>query len=403
MKSPNPFSPGFSAPPSVFVGRDEYLDRISDSLTDSLDPYRCFFIEGTRGSGKTVLLHQMAAMARDLGWLDCTANSIHASDELFAVLEDEFGAKTTFTATIKPTLSIPGVGDASLGELSAQRGIRQRSPLLTSTVIKALGKKSKRKGLFFGVDEAQRIGEQDAVEVCAAYQEARSRGLPMAIVITGLPGTHERIASFPHCTFTRRAPKMVLESFDVAQTLGALSSLFAKVPEIRLSEDRLFELAHFTQGHPYLIQLVGYHLYRLLDERAKGADGKDGSDAPLEPTGAEIVTAEDFAYDLYRENILKPTIDPLGPKTTAYLEALTQTMDADGVMTNGIAVAHAVGKQSAGGTSQFRRSLVDKCILEELGRGKLGFMIPYIPRYLRERGMERPRIVGREGKWKREL
>ena len=400
LKSPNPFSPGFSAPPSSFFGRTDYLERVRSSLEDHLDANRCFFVEGTRGSGKTVLLHQLGTMTRELGWFAFTMNSLHATAELLEVLADEFGVCQTLRASLKPTVTIPGLGSASVGEVRTESQKSQATPLLTTTVIRALRKRSRWKGLFVGIDECQRLDEHDAVEICSAFQEARSLGLPMVLVITGLPGTHDRIGAFPNCTFVKRAPRMVLEPFSVDETLSALATLFAKVPEIRLTEDALFELGHFTQGHPYLVQLVGYHLYEIID-RAHG-DELARTKSRICPTEDEIGAAETLAYELYRENILKPVVDPLGAKTIAYLEALAETMDEEGVMANGVSVAQAMGKRGTRETSEYRRSLIDKCILEDLGRGKLGFVIPYIPRYLRERG-ESTRVVDRTGKWKREL
>ena len=116
----------------------------------------------------------------------------------------------------------------------------------------------------------------------------------------------------------------------------------------------------------------------------------------------EIGAAEALSYELYRENMLKPVVDPLGAKTISHLVALAETMDEEGVMANGASVAQAMGKQGTRETSEYRRSLIDKCILEDLGRGKLGFVIPYIPRYLRERE-ETARVSDRAGKWKREM
>ena len=129
MKSPNPFSPGFSAPPSAFFGRTDYLDRVRSSIEDRLDPNRCFFVEGTRGSGKTVLLHQLGTMTRELGWFALTMNSLHATAELLEVLADEFGVRQTLRASLKPTVTIPGLGSASVGEMRVEPRMSRATPL----------------------------------------------------------------------------------------------------------------------------------------------------------------------------------------------------------------------------------------------------------------------------------
>lgn len=401
MRSDNPFTPGFGAPPEMFFGRRSYLELLKHAMDDPHDRYRIFFLEGTRGSGKTVLLHQLADEARHHDWYVCEMNSLHAAAELGQDLEAAGRRTRGIRASFSPKITIPGVGTASIGEIGNDTVPKKPTTLLSRSLVGFLERRSRWKGVLIAIDEAQKLSEEDAQEICVAVQSARMRGLPIMLVLAGLPGTKNLISNYPGCTFMRRAPRLVLETLLRDETIEALRSSFDKVPEISLSEETLMSLAHFTQGHPYLVQLVGDSLYRLVQELYGELIDRQG--AVVEPAEGNLAFAKENAYETYREDVLEPVLSPIRNGTIDYLRALVGTMDEDGVMTSGAHVAEAMGKTGAKATSYSRQRLIDLCILEDLGRGKLGFVIPYIPRYLSDENYQRSFTVSREGRWSKEV
>lgn len=401
MRSDNPFTPGFGAPPEMFFGRRSYLDLLEHAMDDPHDRYRIFFLEGTRGSGKTVLLHRLAEVAGRSGWYACEMNSLHAARELGQDLEEANRRTKGLRASLNPKITIPGVGSASLGKLENEKTIAQPESTLSRSLVSFLERKSRWKGVLIVIDEAQKLAEQDAQEICVAVQSARMRGLPIMLVLAGLPGTKALISGYPGCTFMRRAPRFVLETLLKDETLEALGTSFELVPEIELSCETLEDLAHFTQGHPYLIQLIGDSLYRLVEELYGELIDREG--AVVEPSTGDVAFAKERAYEAYREDVLDPVLSALRNGSLAYLKAIVETMGGDGVMTSGSEIAAAMGKGSARDISYTRQRLIDLCILEDLGRGKLGFVIPYIPRYLSEEDYQRTFAVSREGRWLKEV
>lgn len=70
MKYRNPFKPTAGKMPPVLVGRDKVINDFIEGLENGEGaPGRLMRITGPRGSGKTVLLSELASIAGEQGWL----------------------------------------------------------------------------------------------------------------------------------------------------------------------------------------------------------------------------------------------------------------------------------------------------------------------------------------------
>ena len=66
----NPFAPGAGALPPTLVGREEILERVLLALARVKRGYsaKSMLVVGLRGTGKTVLLHEIAEIAEREGY-----------------------------------------------------------------------------------------------------------------------------------------------------------------------------------------------------------------------------------------------------------------------------------------------------------------------------------------------
>ena len=398
MRSANPFSPAFGAAPACFFGRKEYLELVERAMANPNDLHRVFFLVGTRGAGKTVLLHRMAEMARDKGWLAYEMHSSHAARELYDnLIENVRGRRTR--VVVSPKVELPGGVSASVLEAAHERG-DSASPLLAKTLIERCSALGKHGGIFIAIDEAQKLDREDAVEICVAVQSARVQGLPVMLVMTGLPETKEKIARYDGVTFMRRARRVVLGPLTKTETREAFAKSFAMVPEIEMPREHIESLAHFTQGHPYLMQLVGHYVYENIN-LLYGLSLESGVQS-ITPTEDELGVAKEQAYWTYREDVLRPILMPLSDGVRAYLEAIVSSMDATGVMASGGDIARVLGKASAGDVSYYRERVIELCLVKSGGTGKLRFLLPYIPRALRDEEPSLPQ-ADPEDEWEMEV
>ena len=113
---------------------------------------------------------------------------------------------------------------------------------------------------------SQKLKRVDTVRIANAVQDAKLEGLGISLVLCGLPSAYRKLRSYKDCTFIHRMQREKLWTMPQGETMGCLQNLFGKIPEIALTREQLREIGRFTGGRPYLIQLVGDHLYRLADD-----------------------------------------------------------------------------------------------------------------------------------------
>ncbi len=66
----NPFTPGFGNSPPVLAGRADILDQFAETIEDGPGALgRATLYTGARGTGKTVMLNEVADIAAASGWI----------------------------------------------------------------------------------------------------------------------------------------------------------------------------------------------------------------------------------------------------------------------------------------------------------------------------------------------
>jgi hypothetical protein len=119
----NPFQPGVGTTPPYLADRDEELQRFHGYLRDFPDKRRNVRLSGLRGVGKTVLLKEYRAAARERDWVvirrDLTARLCQEQDFAVAIADDLETAIRAFSgvAKLKAVLSAArrAVGEITVG------------------------------------------------------------------------------------------------------------------------------------------------------------------------------------------------------------------------------------------------------------------------------------------------
>lgn len=185
----------------------------------------------------------------------------------------------------------------SFGRMSVEAA-RAKGETLRGLVNERLKKLDPGKGMLFAIDEAQSASIEELAALAVLYQQvlgdqdatglsdSDQRGL--ALVFAGLPSMVDDLLEEPSVTFLRRAQQ---------RTLGAIS-----LPKVRDSYIQTVKnaglyvdagtadlAAHKSMGHPYMVQLVGYYMWRSAVRRGSQVierhDVEDGhADAVSEST-----------------------------------------------------------------------------------------------------------------------
>ncbi|MBR3186415.1 MAG: ATP-binding protein [Lachnospiraceae bacterium] len=363
----NPFSPIFGGKPGIFFGREDILQRFDLAMVDAGSDDRTLFVTGTRGSGKTALLEQISMRASgqkktviDLGPEDTLAQLIHQLTDF-----DE----TTTTIHPQANVSFLGVGGGfSAGSIAKTKHIdRDRlQPLLLAACERA------GHGLLITVDEVQKIPLDDMSAICNAFQMASRKGYDILLAVAGLPFAYDRIISHEGCTYLRRAAHEELGLFTWEEASAALTSTFSGIRDLKITQEQIDTLNQTSYGHPYLIQLLGYHLIAFIN--------RSGSAIPCEVTDEMIRHIIPLAQLSYEQRALKPLLEELPETEKSYLRAMSACLDEERLAaTSNIA---AMLNKSQKSLSRTRADLIKNGIIAAPEQGKVMFCIPYLSAYV---------------------
>ncbi|MDR8018839.1 ATP-binding protein [Nesterenkonia aerolata] len=267
--SRNPFKPTAGATPPVLVGREPALEELDEALDDGAgSPYLLQFVTGARGAGKTVMLTEMGRRARERGWIvvDETATP---------------GLLTRLTRAVRhhreqlgsPDRSrISGVGLNILGTGGDVRmeGAPREAPDLRDEIgalCDAMDRHDGETGLIITVDEIHTIRQEELDELAAIIQHLIREDRSVGLLMAGIPQAVEQMiadnAQRPKVsTFLRRAERTVLEHVPLADVAAAFQQTISEGGR-SISEEVAWECARATSGYPFMIQLVGFHTWRV--------------------------------------------------------------------------------------------------------------------------------------------
>ena len=364
----NPFKPSAGHLPPLLVGRDDILDDFTTALDDGPGaPGRLMRITGARGVGKTVILTEFRDLASKRGWevIKETA-SPGMANRLLTKLSPHRG---NVGFTLNPSVNVANIAGASLGEIRYERA--KQLPLTLFEALSARLDELERKhvGLLLEIDEAQAADRDDMIAVATAAQELNTWNRDYALVFAGLPSMSSKWLNDDVITFMRRAEPQPLADVPLAAVAEALEDTFADTGML-LTGEPLHRATEATAGYPFMIQLVGYHVWRA-------AHRAHPSDAAVTMDDVEQGVAK--AHSRLGDAVHEPELDGLSPIDKTYLLAMAQD---DGPSSTSV-IAERMGRD-VGYASRYRARLLDAQVIRESGYGMVDFTIPYLREYLRE-------------------
>ena len=312
----NPFSPIFGGKPDVFFGRERILNLFDYAMIDTGSDDRAIFITGTRGSGKTALLEQL---------------SIRAAAKKRKVIDN-----------LQP-LFLEACSDY-------------------------------KNGILVTVDEIQKVPADDVSSLCNAFQMASRKGYDVMLAVAGLPYAYSSVIKHEGCTYLRRATHEEIGLFSWDETDDAFSSIFSGIKGLNISLRIIEKLNHASYGHPYIMQLLGYHLILHINDHAQGKQHSVTDDE------AEFAIAN--AVFAYEQRALKPLIDELPSSAKTYLIKMSESLNSDR-LADSSDIARSLGV-SQNKLSRPRAYLIDHGIIASPEHGKVMFCVPYLAEYLKK-------------------
>lgn len=244
----NPFSLSFGKEPLSFIERGRQSREIIDSFSEENPSCQVYMITGVRGSGKTVMLTDIAKHFRkEKDWivvdliperdlLQMLAAELSNRPELLSIFQDA-----------KINLSFLGLGL----EIDGVPPITDVSVAVTR-MLERIRKKGKR--VLITIDEVSR--NQTMREFVSLFQIFMRQDLPVFLAMTGLYENIYELQNEKTLTFLYRAPKMELQPLNI----GMIASKYREI--FQLDEDEALQMAKETKGYPFAFQVLGYLCWR---------------------------------------------------------------------------------------------------------------------------------------------
>lgn len=373
MQYQNPFKPTAGKMPPVLVGREKVTDDFLEGLANGEGaPGRLMRITGPRGSGKTVLLSELASIAEDEGWL---VVNVSGSGDLLASLSRRLMRKSLFSEIVFKAQS-------PLVSIEARRGSASLDDFESILECATRGMTKRGKGLLVTIDEVQDASRDDIREIATAVQFMIRENQNIALVFAGITTGVLDILNGKSVTFLRRAKPEELDAIPLDEVRDSLRDTIAN-SGFQIEEEALALATDATQGYAHLIQLVGYHVWRTAWLRGRRDDG------------VIVVSVDDAtrgvaaARDEFKSAVLEATITGLPKTAIDFILAMSETRDV--VSTSKIA---SMLKRTTGYLSPYRRQLISRQVIEQTAPGYVTFSIPLMKEYLAE---ERASILSRYG------
>ncbi|MCL2881915.1 MAG: ATP-binding protein [Coriobacteriia bacterium] len=354
----NPFNPQFGKRPTEFIGRDIIVNDFLQSMDNPEDPHRVSIITGIRGTGKTAIL---ADIRQNLDPKKYLVINLTARDGMLLDMLD-----------IAARDGKPWVGDLfddfagfSVGALGFSISISRKNGqeehgfrYYLTDIVSHLTKKGIT--TVFLVDEVHNE-TPDMREFVVTFQHLLMEDMNVALLMAGLPSSVQDVLNDQVLTFLRRAQRVELESIDSGIVANAYEDAFDKASR-SFGGGALRQAAKASCGYPYLIQLIGFYLWKRERNPLTGADVKKAL------TASKIELFRNVHDLIYRD---------LSPKDKEFLMAMSQdTGESD--------ISDVMLRMQADNSyiSRYRQRMIDAGIIHSVGRGKLAFSPPYIREYL---------------------
>lgn len=239
------------------AGRDREIQECFQKLNSDVTALKpATAIIGHYGSGKTVALKLINEEAERAGYAIISAK-IHpgfAADLAQASTEyilEEYG---------QGGWVLPGTHDLPVTKQS-------EAPTGLEGVLAAAKAQGKR--VLISMDDVRPHLLDDFAQIAKFVRVARYVGERVSLVYSGLPSLFGDPANTNRAGILNDSWWIFLKEFEIGEAESVLREPFDKAG-IRIEDEALAYAARVSAGHPFLVQLIGYHLWRDIERTGKG-------------------------------------------------------------------------------------------------------------------------------------
>lgn len=245
----NPFTITFGKRPVEYIYRPIQTDEILSMFTEDPITNQVFLICGPRGTGKTVLLSDIAnRLEADPGWI--VIRCAPTADIIGIIAEGLERAIARTSIEVDASISVPVVGGVHIRKSESPSSDTYR----IADCLRKLAKRGKK--MLVTVDEITNTPQMR--DFASNLQIWMGQDFPVFFLGTALFERIEELQNVANLTFLYRAPKIDLKPLDMV----SIARAYCKTLDV--TEERSRELAKLTLGYSFAFQALGYIYWNAM-------------------------------------------------------------------------------------------------------------------------------------------
>ena len=238
----NPFIIGFGIKPEEYIPMLTQRREVESAFEAPSSKNRAYVISGVRGSGKTVL---MSEIAKRMG-PDWVVIDISSQDDLLSSLSSQlYSDRSMHKLFVKARIDLSFLGIGLHVEESSSPAFDHQTAI--TLMLEELQRHEKR--LLVKIDEVANTASMR--KFASVFQILISRELPIYLLMAGLPGNIRGLTDEKKSTFLLRTPKIEMPALNMTSVRRSY------MKSLGVAEDVALYLAHLTKGYAFAYQVLG--------------------------------------------------------------------------------------------------------------------------------------------------
>lgn len=240
----NPFTLSFGKKPLQYISRLSQTQQILETFQAPVPSNQIFMITGVRGSGKTVMMTNIAhELKADDSWIVIELNPTR--DLLQSLAAKIYSLPEMHARFLNARLDFSAFGLGLSVENSAPATDIENVLELMLDQIKESGKR-----LLITIDEVT-CSEYIRIFV-SSFQIFLCQEQPIFLLMTGLYENLYDLQNDKSLTFLYRAPKLLLEPLNYTAVRNHYMKIF------NIDTESASKMTSLTKGYPFAFQVLGY-------------------------------------------------------------------------------------------------------------------------------------------------
>ena len=368
----NPFRPGFGCPPLTLVGRADEINSFLGALKNGPGSEgSSYVITGARGTGKTVLVNEIANICRQAGFDVFSYSAKNGTlDDFIGDMRSYLSDLDKYDVEINPDINIFGIG-GSIG--SIKKKAKDISSMRLDNLLSVVCSISK-KGVIIVLDEVDSRFSDDLVPIIKAYQAALAHEMNIYLLVSGLPASLRRFEQLPGVTFLHRSKHEHLSSLSYDDSIYAIVDTCLSSGGIAIDNKHAAIIANASCGYPFAIQQLGSMAWNKAKKMGRAMIARSDCDITIQS-----------AYSIFSSQVLDIIFRDMSITELKIVREAAMLADKSAIGAIPISDLRAALNFTPQYMGMYRNRLINDGIFTIVGtkkQGEVRFAFPYMTEYV---------------------